>query len=129
MIVVDSSVIVHFLLHSTASGELSRVIADQDVLAAPAVIDLEVLNTLRKLVQSRQINSEVAGRAVENYGDIRLELHDIRPMLKRVWDFRNNVTAYDAAYLALAEQLNVPFLTRDARLARSAPSNIDVHLR
>ena len=128
MIVVDSSVIVHFLLHSTASVELSRAIGAEDVLAAPAIIDLEVLNTLRKLVQSRQIDEEIAGRAAGNYVDIQLELHDTRTLLKRVWEFRHNVTAYDAAYLALAEQLNVPFLTRDARLARSAPSNIDVHL-
>lgn len=128
MIVVDSSVIVHFILHSTESEELSAIIAKEDRLAAPALIDLEVLNTLRKHVQFKQISPQVAELAVAHYQEINIELYDMRVLIRRVWDFRYNVTAYDAAYLALAESLGVALLTRDARLFRGAPETISVRL-
>ncbi|HEX9985460.1 MAG TPA: type II toxin-antitoxin system VapC family toxin [Thermoanaerobaculia bacterium] len=118
MIVIDASVVVRLLTDAGHDVLFERLIRGEAV--APQILGLEVLKALR--------NGYLRGdwteaRATEAAGDlltlpIRRYSHDF--LLPRIWQLRNNITAYDASYVALAELLNVPLLTRDARLARSA---------
>ena len=87
-------------------------------LAAPDVIDLEAAQTLRGLARSGKLDSAVATRLVDKVIASPIERVQHRALLSRVWELRDNATAYDAAYLALAERLEVPLLTCDAKLDR-----------
>ena len=92
----------------------------QDALMAPEIVDLEVASVLRRLVANGTLNARRAGVAIRDLGDLPLRRAPHRPLLRRCWQLRQNVTPYDAAYVALAEALRVPLVTGDARLA-SAP--------
>jgi predicted nucleic acid-binding protein len=87
---------------------------------APVTIDAEVLHGLRRLWLIRRVGDpEVAG-AFENLRTRVIVRHPVLPLLDRMWAMRRNITAYDAGYVALAESLNLPLLTRDRRLAHSS---------
>lgn len=87
--------------------------------AAPEMIDIEVLHTLRRLVRSGQVERDAADEITVALADAPIARSPHRALLARVWELRESVTAYDAAYVALAEQLAVPLLTCDARLGRA----------
>ena len=124
MIVIDASVAVDFLLGRVEADEaMGALLADEpnQLLHAPDLIDLEALNALRGLTRSGRVSQERAGEAAADLGDLRLVRHRHAPLLRRVWALRHELTAYDAAYLALAEVLDEPVLmTCDARLATVA---------
>lgn len=109
MIVVDASALAAFLFGG------ARVPPDTD-LHAPAVCDLEVASIARRLLRLRRTTLEGAAIAVAQYLALPLTRHEHTALLGRILDLRHNFTAYDASYVALAEQLDVPFLTADARL-------------
>ena len=122
MIVVDASVLADFLLGRRAATEAIadalREDADQP-LHAPEVVEPETLNALRRLVLSGRLGEERASEAVADLGSARLVRHPHAPLRERVWDLRDDLTAYDAvASSALAEALDDPLLlTADAGLA------------
>jgi predicted nucleic acid-binding protein len=89
-------------------------------LHAPHLIDLEILQVLRCYVASREISAERGREAVSDLAAFRLRRWEHGVLPTRIWDLRQNLTAYDAAYVALAEALDAPLLTRDRRIA-SAP--------
>jgi predicted nucleic acid-binding protein len=120
LIVADASVLIDFLLRSAGEPELSELIAQQDTLVAPGIVDIEVTNVLRRLVQRKAIGLDVADSALADFLDLRIERHGSTDTLWRIWEIRNNVSAYDAAYVALAEVAGVPLYTRDAKLAATA---------
>ncbi len=120
MIVVDASVVVTALADDGADGEQlrSRLQADGD-LHVPEVLDLEVAAVLRRLVvMERTLSARRASRALEDLADLPAERYGHRPLLGRVWELRDNLRAYDAAYVALAEALGAVLITADRRLAR-----------
>ena len=118
MIVVDASVIVELLLRSDA-GEASRrrLVQRREKLHAPHILDLEVANALRRCLLRGEIDNRRGGEALADLIGIPIERHGHQPLLERDWQLRHNLTAYDAAYLALAERLDAPLLTLDSGLA------------
>lgn len=90
-------------------------------LRAPHVIDLEVLHALRRMVARDELTVHRAADARSDFADLLLIRHPHPPLADRIWALRDNLSAYDAAYVALAEALGVPLITCDARLA-GAPS-------
>ena len=120
MIVVDSSVLFHVLMDPALEPQvLARMQAGGD-LAAPHLIDFEVANAIRRGVLSMNYSTDRAEQALIDLQDFTIERYPAAAMLHRIWQLRSNVTAYDASYVALAEFLAVPLLTRDRRLASAA---------
>ena len=121
MIVVDASAILEVLLRTPAAPAIEeRLFERGEALHAPHLIDLEVLQVLRGYAAAGEISAERAREALDDLAAFRLRRWAHEPLTIRIWDLRQNLTAYDAAYVALAEALSAPVLTRDRRLA-SAP--------
>lgn len=120
MIVVDASVIVASLLSTAGAGALARerLRLDPD-LQVPHLLDVEVAAALRRRVRLGQTDLALATEALADLADLAALRWDHEPLLARVWELRENVTAYDAVYVALAEALDAPLVTSDARLARA----------
>jgi predicted nucleic acid-binding protein len=117
VLVVDASVLVHALADDGAGGAQARAsLAGQD-MAAPEVVDLEVLAVLRRHVRARLVEPRHGELALAELRALPLQRAAHLPLLPRIWELRDNVSAYDAAYVALAETLDVELLTADARLA------------
>ena len=118
MIVLDASATIEMLLR-TPTGRLveARVYSRSQSLHAPHVIDLEVTHALRRNVAAGAIASARGKEALEDLRDLSLVRYPHDLLLERIWELRDNLTAYDAAYVALAEGLGVPLLTCDRKLA------------
>ena len=93
-------------------------------LHVPALCDLEFASTLRRFLRGGRLSAETAAEAVAFYLDLPLVRHDHTALLGRVLDLRDNFTAYDASYVALAELLGLPLLTRDQRLVRAVQRHL-----
>jgi predicted nucleic acid-binding protein len=120
MIVVDASAVLELLLRGPASQEIaSRIGSDDEDLHAPHLLDLEVAQVLRRHAQAGAIGEERGRQALEDLADLDVARHPHDLFLPRIWELRGHVTAYDAAYLALAEALAAPLVTLDRRLARA----------
>jgi len=118
--VVDASVLIPALTdEGSTAGRAADLMTTND-LAAPELIDLEVAQALRRLVRSRVLTDARAASALNYFGSIPVVRAPHLPLLERIWAHRNNLSAYDAAYVALAEELETTLLTGDRRLA-SAP--------
>ena len=123
MIVIDSSAVLEVLLRSQAGVEIEkRIFSPRESLVAPHLLDLEVLQVLRRYYAFGEIDSERGKEAIEDLKDLPINRYQHDIFLHRIWELRHNMTAYDAAYVALAETLSAPLLTRDAHLA-SAPGH------
>ena len=119
MIVVDASVLTTALSDDGPDGERVRGRLADEVLAAPQVIDLEVTSVLRRLTLSGLLPERRAAQALEDLVELPIQRAAHAPLLERCWQLRTDVTAYDAAYVALAELLDVALLSGDQRLARA----------
>lgn len=121
MIVVDASVVVEVLLRSDVGAALEeRLFEGDDPLHAPHMLDVEVAHALRRCALHGDIDEHHGRDALADLAAMSIERHGHQPLLERIWQLRHNLTAYDAAYLALAESLSAPLLTRDAGLASVA---------
>lgn len=121
--VVDSSVIVDALTLASASAVRARLITR--ALVAPALLDYEVVSAVRGLNLGGHLSDARAVEALSDYADLAIDKVGLDPThLARVWALRSGLTAYDAAYVALADSLGVPLLTRDRTLAADAPGVI-----
>ena len=119
MIVVDASAVLELVLRTPVSAAIERrLFAIGQTLHAPHLLDLEVAQVLRRYEAAGDITAERARQALQDFADLPLERYPHDLFLWRIWELRRNVTAYDAAYLALAEALPASLLTRDRRLAR-----------
>lgn len=120
MIVLDASVLVEYLTESDRGETVrERLAAETGWLWAPAVVDAEVGHALRAEVRRRQISQSRAGEALEALMAMRLERASHRFLAERSWQLRDNLSFYDGLYVALAEALDAPLLTFDARLAKA----------
>lgn len=126
MIVVDASAALELLLRTPRGRVLAgRLLAPGETLHAPHLIDLEVAQVLRRYASAGEISAERGRQALADLADLPLSRYPHTVFLPRVWELRHNATAYDAAYLALAEAIDAPLVTADARLA-SAPGHTAV---
>lgn len=119
MIVVDASVLVTALADDNVDGQNARSRLSRENLVAPQIIDLEVLSVLRRLALAGRVNQHRAEMALADLIDLPMHRADHMPLLNRCWQLRSNLTTYDAAYVALAEALDVTLLTADSRLAQA----------
>jgi predicted nucleic acid-binding protein len=120
LIVVDASVLAPALADDGAAGDRARARLAGETVAVPALADLEVTSVLRRAALVGRLDDRRSGQALADLAALPLRRAPHLPLLPRIWELRENVTVYDAAYLALAELLDVPFLTSDERL-RGAP--------
>jgi predicted nucleic acid-binding protein len=120
VIVVDASAILEVLLNTRAAARVAdRLFAVGETLHAPHVLDLEVAQILRRYAAAGAVTATRGAEALADFADLPLDRYPHHLFLDRIWALRHNLTAYDAAYIALAEALAVPLVTRDAALARA----------
>lgn len=123
MIVLDASAVAEMLLNLPLGPAVRERIAARDAtLHAPQLLVVEVLQVLRRRAGAGLTTTEEAAVAAELFDQLDVHLYDHRLLSRRIWELRPNLTAYDASYVALAEILDAPLLTTDARLA-GAPGN------
>jgi len=130
MIVIDASALLEVLLRtpSAQAAETHLFEEPRQTLHAPHLLDVEVAQVLRRYAAMGEIDDQRGTEALADLADfpIRRYPHDF--LLTRVWTLRNNFTAYDAVYVALAEALNARLLTRDQRLAAAVRLHVDIGL-
>ena len=119
MIVVDASILAPALADDNSDGDAARTALRDQALAAPELIDLEVASVWRRQVMAGQLEARRADLAVADLLALPLQRIPHRQLLTRCWELRENLTPYDAAYVALAELLDVVLVTGDKRLSRS----------
>lgn len=119
MIVIDASVLVTALVDDGVDGHSVRGRLEGTELTAPAHVDVEFLHALRGLVRSGQTSPGRADRAIAHLVRLPLRRFELPAVASRTWQLRDNLTPYDAAYVALAELLSAPLVTSDGRLARA----------
>lgn len=128
MIVVDASVLAPALGDDGTDGDQARSRLGGEVLAAPELIDLEVASVLRRLLAAGRLPARRAELALSDLFALPLRRVPHRPLLRRCWNLRDNLTAYDAAYVALAEQLGATLVTSDLRLSRAPGLRCEVEM-
>jgi predicted nucleic acid-binding protein len=120
MIVLDASAAVEVLLQTAVGAPLAeRLLAPEASLHVPSLVDIEVAQVLRRFVGQGVLTAERARLALEDLADLPLQRYSHELFLPRIWELRHNLTAYDAAYVALAETLGATLLTRDGRIQRA----------
>lgn len=122
MIVLDASSAIDLVLTAGAHERIRPRVAPPETLHAPHLIDLEVLNAIRRLERGGQLSAERGREALVDFGDLRITRYPHDRLWERIWELRHNWSPFDAAYVALAEALDAPLVTSDARL-KGAPGS------
>lgn len=117
MIVVDASAFLEVLLHTPVASRIAaQIFVNGETLHAPHLVDLEVAQVLRRYVHIGDIEAARGEEALRDFADLPVTRYPHHPFLTRIWELRDNATAYDATYLTLAETLSAPLVTCDTRL-------------
>jgi predicted nucleic acid-binding protein len=120
VIVVDASAMLEFLLQTPLGTRVeARLFRDGEEFHSPHLVDVEVTQGLRRLVRSGEVTAARAAEAIADLVDLDLQRHAHLDFLTRAWQLRENVTAYDAMYVALAEALDATVITCDVPLAKA----------
>ena len=129
MIVIDASALLEALLRTPeASAVESRLFDSGQTLHAPHLLDIEVIQVIRRYAANGEIDDARGRAALTDLADLPVHRYRHDFLLPRIWELRHNLTAYDAAYVALAEALDAPLITRDQRLADAAGHHAQVEL-
>lgn len=129
MIVVDASVVVAALVVATDQGDRARArLGSEPEQHAPGFIDIEVVAAIRNRLWRGQVDEAGADDAVRDLADLAIVRYPHVPLIPRIWELRHDVTPYDAAFVALAEVLDVPLLVADGRLARAVGPRCAIEL-
>ena len=129
MIVLDASAAVDWLLQTGPGRRIEgRIYARSETLHAPQLVDLEVAQVLRRLSAEGTLTTQRADEAIRDLLDLRLTRYPHSILLPRIWQHRHNLSAYDAAYVALAETLGATLITRDAGLASASGHSAAIEL-
>jgi predicted nucleic acid-binding protein len=128
VIIVDASVLAPALADDGVDGDRVRGRLRGEQLAAPELIDLEVVSTLRRAARSGRLDDRRAGQVLIDLAALPLRRVPHLPLLSRIWELRDNLTAYDAAYVALAEALDALLLTADGPLGRASGVRCEVEV-
>jgi predicted nucleic acid-binding protein len=129
VIVVDASVAIEVLLRTTAGKMAEELLfGSRETLHAPHLIDIEVAQALRRYAAAGEISSDRGRTSLADFSDFRIYRYAHHALLPRVWELRANLTAYDAAYVALAEALDARLVTRDRALAAAPRHRATIEL-
>jgi len=129
VIVVDASALLEFLLQTSLGTRVeARLFRDGDELHAPHLVDIEILQALRRLVRTGEIPPARAGEAIDDLTAFDLHRHGHVDLLDRAWKLRNNISAYDATYVALADAIQAPIVTCDGPLAKAPGHRVRIEL-
>ena len=130
MIVLDASAVVAVLLNLEpgASRIRERMAEEDDDLHVPHLFEVEVMNVLRRYALSRGLSESRSAELLEDLTTLRITRYPHTSLIERIWELRHNLTAYDATYIALAETLEAPLVTTDARLARASGIRAEVEI-
>jgi predicted nucleic acid-binding protein len=128
VLVVDASALVVALSDDGPDGDLVRRRLRGESLAAPELVDLEVVSVLRKQLAIGALDGRRAGLALTDLAELPLRRAPHLPLLARCWELRDNFTVYDAAYVALAEVLDAPLVTADSRLGRAPGTTCQIEV-
>lgn len=119
MIVIDASAVIAMLLRlKQADRIMDRVFAEGETLHAPHLVDVEVSQVVRRYWRAGDITANRGEEALRDLAELPIMRHAHEPLLGRIWQLRHNATAYDAAYVALAEGLGAVLVTLDTSLGR-----------
>jgi predicted nucleic acid-binding protein len=129
MIVLDASAAVDWLLQTSAGQSIEkRIYSHNETLHVPDLLGLEVTQVLRRLALQRVVPVIRADEAVRDLLDLRITRYPHFVLLPRIWQLRHNLSAYDAAYIVLAEKLGAALVTREARLASASGHTAAIEL-
>ncbi|MBW3563177.1 MAG: type II toxin-antitoxin system VapC family toxin [Acidobacteria bacterium] len=129
MIVIDASAVLEVLLRTSMAEEVeSLIFVDDETLHAPHLIDLEVTQVLRRYQINGRLDDARGFEAISDFRAFSIERYPHDLFLGRIWALRRSLTAYDAAYVALAETLDATLVTCDARLAASSGHEAEITL-
>ena len=129
MIVLDASAAIELVLRTERADRIAaRALNPTQRLHAPQLIDIEVVQVLRRLHLARELTLERAQLALTDFESLVVERHTHRSLVRRGWALRSAMSAYDAAYVALAEALAAPLLTCDEKLSRSHGHDAHIEL-
>jgi predicted nucleic acid-binding protein len=129
VIVLDASAALDWLLQTPAGTRIEqRIYSRNESLHAPHLIDLEVTQVLRRLVREGNVSQNRADETLRDLLDLRMTRYPHITLLPRIWHHRHNFSAYDAAYVTLAETLAAPLVTRDSRLASASAHTAKIEL-
>ena len=121
MSVLDASVVVDALIVAGPSGDAAKEVLDaQPIVEAPAILKAEAVSAMRRFESREELATDHALAALDRLSRLGVRSYPVDPFLPRIWELRATVSAYDAWYVALAEELGTDLLTMDGRLA-SAP--------
>ncbi len=119
MLVVDASVIAPAIADGGPDGDTCRARIKGQTLAAPDLLRLEAMSVLRRQLANGSLTAKQATNALDDLLNLPLVVYPTAPLLRRGWELRDNATAYDSCYVALAEALDCPLVTGDKRLANA----------
>jgi predicted nucleic acid-binding protein len=129
VIVVDASALLEVLLRTPdASAVEQRLFATGETLHVPHLIDVELAQVIRRYAAGGEIDAARGQAALVDLAGFPMRRYPHDLLLRRVWESRENLTAYDAIYVALAEALDAPLLTRDRRLAAASRHQVRIEL-
>ena len=129
MIVLDASAAIDWLLQTAVGRRIeSRIYSRGESLHAPHLLDLEVAQVLRRLVREVEVSAQRADQALQDLLDLRVTRYPHFIFLPHIWRLRLNLSAYDAAYVALTEKLGATLITREARLASASTRGVSIEV-
>jgi predicted nucleic acid-binding protein len=129
VIVVDASAILEVLLRTPSHAPIEeRIFAPEVTLHAPHLVDIEVAQVLRRIVRSGKMSDRRGKEALEDFRGLAITRYPHHVLMERIWELRLNLTAYDAAYVSLAEALDATLITCDKGIAGAPGINVTVEL-
>ena len=128
MIVIDSSALVDAMLLGERGLMVRERLQADDVWFAPEIIDVEVAHVLRAAVRHDRVSLSLAEGGIRSMVRMRLRRFPHKPLLQRAWELRENLTPYDAVYVALAEALDAPLITLDRGMAGAPNAGARIEL-
>jgi predicted nucleic acid-binding protein len=128
VLVVDASVIAPAVVDGGPDGEMCRARIKGQSLAAPDLLRVEAVSVIRRRLPAGGLTEKQATHAIGDLLSLPIAVYPTAALLRRVWELRDNVTAYDACYVALAEALRCPLVTADRRLAKAPGTRCEFDL-